>query len=91
MSEHMLKFSEQFPQYTKDNLETEGVVPVSFYHVHESHPVIFLLKANPEILCGSIDDSRDTGGYFKLSKLVFDTCCNTIRERVFMADVLMFP
>ena len=52
-SEVGLQWMRQFPRYTTDNLETEGVMfltGASYYFVHQEHPVVCFLRSNEEQL-----------------------------------------
>jgi hypothetical protein len=75
-----------FPEYTDGNLETHNILEVQgcpYVFVHEKHPVIHLLRANHEILGSKIDEhSKIDGEWFKVSKQVLGTCCQTIRTKI---------
>ena len=54
-------WSEVFPGYTRDNLETEGAVEIPHlqcFFVHTGHPVAALLRNNPELIGYKLDDGR---------------------------------
>lgn len=75
-----------YPDYTEKNLEIHNVLEVNgmpYVFVHEGHPVISLLRANTELLGSKIDDHvKIDGEWFKVSKQVLSTCCNTLRSKV---------
>jgi hypothetical protein len=67
-------------------LDTHNVLPVAnqnYVFVHENHPVISLLKANADLLGTEItEDKRIDGEWYKVSKTVLSTCCNTLKSKV---------
>jgi hypothetical protein len=75
-----------YGEYNERNLDTHNVLPVAnqnYVFVHENHPVISLLKANADLLGTEInDDKRIDGEWFKVSKTVLSTCCNTLKSKV---------
>jgi hypothetical protein len=75
-----------YGEYNERNLDTHNVLPVAnqnYVFVHENHPVISLLKANADLLGTEInDDKRIDGEWFKVSKVVLTTCCNTLKSKV---------
>jgi hypothetical protein len=75
-----------YAEYTDRNLDTHNVLEVAnqnYVFVHENHPVISLLKANSDLLGTEIsDDKRIDGEWYKVSKTVLATCCNTLRSKV---------
>jgi len=75
-----------YGEYNERNLDSHNVLPVAnqnYVFVHENHPVISLLKANADLLGTEInDDKRIDGEWFKVSKTVLSTCCNTLKSKV---------
>jgi len=75
-----------YAEYTDKNLDTHNVLEVAnqnYVFVHENHPVISLLKANSDLLGTEIsEDKRIDGEWYKVSKTVLATCCNTLRSKV---------
>lgn len=75
-----------FPEYTDGNLESHNILEVQgcpYVFVHEKHPVIHLLRANHEILGSHIDEhTKFDGEWFKVSKQVLGTACQTIRTKI---------
>jgi hypothetical protein len=81
-----LEWRQQYREYTADNLATHNVLPVSgmpYVFVHENHPVIALLRANTEVIGTKVDDTAKIDGeWFKVSKQVLETCCQTLQNKV---------
>jgi hypothetical protein len=75
-----------YGEYNERNLDTHNVLEVanqSYVFVHEHHPVISLLKANADLLGSDItDEHRIDGEWYKVSKTVLSTCCNTLKSKV---------
>ena len=75
-----------YPEYNEKNLDTHNVLEVNgmpYVFVHERHPVISLLRSNSEIIGSKIDDhTKIDGEWFKVSKQVLSTCCQTLRAKV---------
>ena len=80
------EWRKMYSQYNERNLETHNVLEVNnqnYVFVHESHPVISLLKANTDLLGSELrDDQKIDGEWFKVSKPVLGTCCNTLKTKV---------
>ena len=81
-----VQWRSKYPSYNANNLDTEGVLPVNgqqYMFCSKDHPVIELLRQNKEILNANIDQQElIDGAWFKLSKQVFSTCCQTLRSKV---------
>ena len=75
-----------YGEYNERNLDSHNVLPVAnqnYVFVHENHPVISLLKANADLLGTEItEDRRIDGEWYKVSKTVLSTCCNTLKSKV---------
>jgi len=75
-----------YRDYNADNLTTHNVLEVSgmpYVFVHESHPVISLLRANTELLGTKLDDhAKIDGEWYKVGKQVLNTCCATLQTKV---------
>lgn len=75
-----------YGEYNERNLDTHNVLPVAnqnYVFVHENHPVISLLKANADLLGTEItEEKRIDGEWYKVSKTVLSTCCNTLKSKV---------
>ena len=75
-----------YGEYNERNLDSHNVLPVAnqnYVFVHEKHPVISLLKANSDLLGSEIsEDKRIDGEWYKVSKTVLSTCCNTLKTKV---------
>ena len=80
------EWRKNYPDYTDTNLDTHNVLPVQgcpYVFVHEKHPVISLLRANSDLLGSKIDEhTKIDGEWFKVSKQVLGTCCQTLRSKV---------
>ena len=86
MSEDMYEWHKQFPQYNAANLETEGIMHVNnhpFVFIDCQHPVVSILRANTHLIGCDIDSQKKVeGNWFKISRQVLKTCCDTLRQRV---------
>lgn len=74
-----------YGEYNERNLDNHNVIPIgnNCVFVHEAHPIISLLRANPDVLGSEVtDDKRIDGEWFKVSKTVLSACCNTLRDKV---------
>jgi len=75
-----------YSQYNERNLESHNVLEVNnqnYVFVHETHPVISLLKANTDLLGTELrDDQKIDGEWFKVSKTVLGTCVSTLKQKV---------
>jgi hypothetical protein len=80
------EWRQQYREYTAENLSTHNVLPVNgspYVFVHESHPVIGLLRANENVLGTKVDESSKIDGeWFKVGKQVLETACNTLQSKV---------
>jgi hypothetical protein len=75
-----------YGEYNETNLASHNVLEIAnqnYVFVHENHPVVSLLRANSDLLGHEMTDDRKVDGeWFKVSKQVLATCCNTLRSRV---------
>ena len=75
-----------YGEYNETNLASHNVLEIAnqnYVFVHENHPVVSLLRANSDLLGHEMTDDRKVDGeWFKVSKQVLTTCCNTLRSRV---------
>ena len=80
------EWRKNYPEYTDTNLDNHNVLEVTgcpYVFVHEKHPVISSLRANADLLGSKIDDhTKIDGEWFKVSKQVLATCCQTLRNKV---------
>jgi hypothetical protein len=85
-SEEGLQWRKDYPKWTAANLETEGVLHVdnnAWVFVHETHPVIALLRHNSSLIGCKIDDQpKIDHEWFKVSRQVLSACCQTLRTKV---------
>jgi hypothetical protein len=81
-----IEWRSRYPQYNASNLDTQGTLQVTgqpYVFVSQTHPVIELLKQNAELLNADITTQPLIDGeWYKLTKQVMSTCCNTLRNRV---------
>ena len=86
LSEDMYEWHSQFPQYNATNLETEGILHVNNHPVvfiETGHPVVSILRANCHLIGCDIDSQKKMDGkYFKISRQLLKTCCDTLRQKV---------
>lgn len=85
-NEHNNEWRAQYREYNADNLSTHNVLDVNgmpYVFVHESHPIIALLRANSDALGTKVDEaSKIDGEWFKIGKQVVDTCCKTLQTKI---------
>jgi hypothetical protein len=86
MSEDMYEWHKQFPQYNASNLETEGIMHVNNHPVvfiDCLHPVVSVLRANSHLIGCDVDSMKKMEGtWYKISRQVLKTCCDTLRQKV---------
>jgi hypothetical protein len=85
-SELGMQWMQQYPRYTSENLEAEGVIVLtgaSYYFVSEEHPVIHFLKANEDQLGILIfQEPSLEGGWIRVDVDTFVYCIRSLRETV---------
>ena len=85
-SSEAVRWKQEYPQYTKRNIDTHNVMEVKTHpvvFVDRNHPVISLLRANKDILGSDIDDqSLVQGRWHTVSRQCFNTACKTLRSKV---------
>lgn len=81
-----IEWRSRYPQYNAGNLESQGTLQVTgqpYLFVSQTHPVIELLKQNAELLNADISSQPLIDGeWYKLTKQVMSTCCNTLKTKV---------
>jgi hypothetical protein len=81
-----MEWRAKYPNFNASNLETNGVIPVqgfNYIFVHHEHPAIALLRVNKDLLGADIDQQNLIDGqWYKVSKQVLTSCCNTLRTKV---------
>ena len=81
-----VEWRNRYPQYNASNLETQGTLQVNgqpYLFVSQTHPVIELLKQNADMLNADISSQPLIDGeWYKLTKQVMSTCCNTLKTKV---------
>ena len=86
LSDEMYDWHKEFPQYNASNLESEGIMPVnnqSFVFIDCQHPVVSLLRHNSHLIGCDIDAQKKIDGtWYKISRQVLGTCCDTLRKKV---------
>jgi hypothetical protein len=85
-SEEGLQWRKDYPKWTGANLETEGVLNVEnnpWVFVHETHPVIALLRHNAGLIGCKIDEQpKIDQEWYKVTRQVLSACCQTLRAKV---------
>jgi hypothetical protein len=85
-SEEGQQWRKDYPKWTAANLETEGVLHVdnnAWVFVHETHPVIALLRHNAALIGCKIDEQpKIDHEWYKVSRQVLSACCQTLRTKV---------
>jgi len=85
-SEEGNQWRKDYPRWNASNLETEGVMNVEnnpFLFVHETHPVIALLRHNSALVGCQIDaQPKIDDEWFKVTRQVFAASCQTLRTKV---------
>lgn len=81
-----MEWRTNYGKFTASNLTTQDVLEVpncSYVFVHENHPVVNLLRINKHIVGVDIDDQpRMDGQWLKITRNLFDSSCDTIRNRI---------
>ena len=81
-----MEWRTKYPSYNSNNLEKQGILEVTgqpFVFCDKNHPVIDLLRQNSEMLNSDIDkQTLIDDQYYKITRQVFSTCCNTLRAKV---------
>jgi hypothetical protein len=85
-SEEGLQWRKDYPKWTAENLESEGVLHVDnnpWVFVHETHPVVALLRHNAGLIGCKIDDQpKIDQEWYKVTRQVLSACCQTLRSKV---------
>jgi hypothetical protein len=85
-SEEGQQWRKDYPKWTAANLDTEGVLHVdnnAWVFVHETHPVIALLRHNSALIGCRIDEQpKIDNEWYKVSRQVLSACCQTLRTKV---------
>lgn len=83
---HRRGWAEKFKDYNASNLRTLNVFTsegCDHAFVGFDHPAVHLLRVNKEILGIDVDAvSRIDGTFIKMTKKLFDACCDTIIQNV---------
>lgn len=86
LSDDMYEWRKEFPKYNAANLETEGIMHVNnqaFVFIDCEHPVVSLLRHNAHLIGCDIDSQKKLeGNWYKISRPVLKTCCDTLRQKV---------
>jgi hypothetical protein len=81
-----LAWRQQYSKWNRSNLETEGIIDVPgqpYQFVHMDHPAIGLLRHNQEMIGCDVDKmTMIDGRFFKLSRQIIASCCNTVRTQI---------
>lgn len=85
-SEEGQQWRKDYPKWTAANLETEGVLHVDnnpWVFVHETHPVVALLRHNAGLIGCKIDEQpKIDQEWYKVTRQVLSACCQTLRTKV---------
>lgn len=85
-TEDRSNWQQLYSKWNSVNLENEGTIDVpnaSYLFVHMDHPVIGVLRFNQQLIGCDIDSQKKLENeYFRVSKQVMKTCCDTIRDDV---------
>jgi hypothetical protein len=85
-SEEGLQWRKDYPKWTAANLESEGVLHVDnnpWVFVHETHPVVALLRHNAGLIGCKIDEQpKIDQEWYKVTRQVLSACCQTLRTKV---------
>ena len=80
------EWRKNFSKFNASNLETQDVLAVAncpYLFVHESHPVINLLRMNKEVLGIDIDATpKMDNQWFKITQSLMQTSCDALRTKV---------
>lgn len=75
---------EKFPNYTKSNLESEGVLHIQncpYKFVHHRHPVVSLMHHNPQLIGAELNSCEKVDGeWYKVTPEIFNSSCQAIRK-----------
>ena len=86
LSEDMYEWKKEFPKYNATNLEAEGIMHVNnqaFVFIDCEHPVVSVLRHNAQLIGCDIDSQKKLeGNWYKVSKPVLKTCCDSLRQKV---------
>ncbi len=75
----------EFARWNRDNLGDEGVYRDAnwkYVLVRNDHPVMKLLRHNEDLLGCKIGDPPVGGCMYKVSEMVFKSCCTTLLDKV---------
>jgi hypothetical protein len=80
-----ITFNSPTSEWTYENLRTHKVLDVSlpkvlFKFVHDSHPIIDVLRLNEEMIGVNVDLCPKVEGYFKITTSVIDVCCSVLER-----------
>ena len=77
---------QNYAQWNTHNLEKEGVIDVPnqpYVFVHMAHPVVGLLRHNADLIGCDIDKQpKIESQYFRVTRQVLATCCQTLRKSI---------
>jgi hypothetical protein len=77
---------QQYGKWNKNNLESEGTMEVPgapYIFVDQEHPAVALLRHNADLIGCDIDKQpKMDNKWFKITRQVMSTCCQTLRAKV---------
>jgi hypothetical protein len=86
LSEDMMEFHKQYPNFTTHNLETEGVMPInnqSVVFLDHKHPAVGVLRNNQQLIGVDIDSMKKIDNtWYKITRPVLAACCDAIRMKI---------
>ena len=86
-------WSENFPDYNKDNIKTKGVQIPPYVYVHMDHPAMNMLRCamqyqpNPPSLQPVALPHLD-GEYFTVSRFAFNVACDSVITHLLPDDMI---
>lgn len=76
----------QYKEYNATNLETQGILEVQncpYVFVKDTHPIVAVLRVNPDIIGTYIDNQpKIDGEWYKISRSVLEQCCHALKTQV---------
>lgn len=83
---HREEWDSKYSEYNESNMRTLNVFECAHEHhvyVDKNHPAVDLLRCNKEIVGVNVDQLPLMDGRFlKMSKNIFEACCETIVSQV---------
>jgi hypothetical protein len=81
-----IEWMKLYGQYNDSNVHSKNVLKIenqSHVFVDKNHPVVSVLKANPELLGAPLEDHKLIDNqWYKVHLDAHNACCDTIRQRI---------